>query len=148
MRRVTLRMPVRMLNDLDRLVERDVYPNRSEAIRGACRRLEGVCEPPRVVTDGGVDVDRWLDELGDWSEDDPDVLLWAGHPKEPVIADVDGELRVFHSGLVYPWPVETDHVREFLDENGEPTVVSLSTQHDRFEKHMFEWDHPDDSEDE
>lgn len=39
MRRVTLRVPHRQVEDLDTMVENDEFPNRSEAIRTAIREL-------------------------------------------------------------------------------------------------------------
>lgn len=37
MERVTLRMPKQMVNKLEDMVEEGHYPNRSEAVRDACR---------------------------------------------------------------------------------------------------------------
>lgn len=39
MERVSLRMPTAQLEELDQLVEAGEYPNRSEAIRAAVRKL-------------------------------------------------------------------------------------------------------------
>ncbi|AEH39491.1 ribbon-helix-helix domain-containing protein [Halopiger xanaduensis] len=41
MDRVSFRVPDRQLEDLDALVDRGRYPNRSEAIRAAVRQLVG-----------------------------------------------------------------------------------------------------------
>lgn len=84
-------------------------------------------------------VERWKACLGDWSEDDPDVLAWPWKDKEPVVADVDGQLKQFHSGLLYPWEMDDEELAETIDELGEPSVMSLSKHWDRFDKEMFEW---------
>lgn len=39
MERCTIRLPERQLDDVDRLVDRGEYPNRSEAIRAAVRDM-------------------------------------------------------------------------------------------------------------
>lgn len=59
MERVTVRVPRAMLSDVEALVERGTYPNRSEAIRRAMAELDGVEDRAvpsrRVVADGGSD---------------------------------------------------------------------------------------------
>lgn len=47
--RVTVRVPPRMVEDLDNSVENGIYSSRSEAIRDGIRRLPGVCEPVSEV---------------------------------------------------------------------------------------------------
>lgn len=85
-----------------------------------------------------------MERLGDWDEDDPEVLAWPWKDKEPVVADVDGQLRMYHTSLLFPWPLDEAGLLETLEALGEPSVVRLSTQEHRFDKGMFE-DMPDDA---
>lgn len=59
MERVTVRIPTGMLDDVEQLVERGEFVNRSEAIRDALRGLDGVRDhrtPRRLyVSDGGAE---------------------------------------------------------------------------------------------
>jgi antitoxin ParD1/3/4 len=55
MERVTIRLDSDVLSDVEELVERGEYPNRSEVIRDALRELDGVEDPrelQRVMADG------------------------------------------------------------------------------------------------
>lgn len=85
-------------------------------------------------------VDRWEQAMGDWSEEDPDALAWPHKDKQPVVADVEGELRMFHDGLLYPHIMHDGELADLLGDLGEPSVMSLSKFEDRFEKGMFEWE--------
>lgn len=83
----------------------------------------------------------WMNRLGDWSEEDPDVLALPGE-KAPVVADVNGDLRVLHSGLVYARRVEHDEIRQHIEEHRadprSPRVASLSEFSHRFDRSGFE----------
>lgn len=89
-------------------------------------------------------VDDALERIdGQWDEDDPEVLRLPGE-REPVVADVDGELRTLHNGLIYAAPLEREGIVEYCEEQGEtPTVEDLSEFTHRFDKKHFEELHPD-----
>lgn len=56
MERVTLRVPKQQVEEVEAMVERGEYPNRSEAIRAGIRMLvddRGESRRRRVKTDGG-----------------------------------------------------------------------------------------------
>ncbi|MDY6778942.1 MAG: hypothetical protein SV760_00010 [Halobacteria archaeon] len=86
-------------------------------------------------------VDRLVDRLeGTWSDDDPTVLAIATE-KEPVVADVDGDLLTIHDGLVGPIETSRDELRAFLEEAGDVVVrlETLSDHEHRFDPDIFEW---------
>lgn len=58
--RVTVRMPEEQLEDIDRLVDKGVYPNRSEAIRDGVREITGAVEstPEYLTQDSDTTADR------------------------------------------------------------------------------------------
>lgn len=92
------------------------------------------------------DVEHYRERIrGEWDEDDPDVLLLGGEG-EPVVADVDGELRTLSSKLLYAYPTAPDDLEAAIDRRGEPDVVPLSSQSHRFDREAFETLHPDDRE--
>lgn len=98
----------------------------------------------RAETDGGgcsdaEDFERLIERIhGQWNTPDPDVLA-IDHPKEPVVADVDGDLRLYHGGLVAPISTSLGEVAWHVSEYG-GRVESLSDHADRFDKDLFEWE--------
>ena len=69
MKRLTTRIERDNLSDVDDLVERGVYPNRSEAIRAALRDL---------VRSHRVHQDRLVPDGGQTLETDPSDVDWLG----------------------------------------------------------------------
>jgi hypothetical protein len=79
-----------------------------------------------------------LEEIADtWDREDPRVLLFDDEDRS-CVADVDGELRLLSSGLVYARRLEETDVRVAADRHGLPEVVPLSAERHRFEKRHFE----------
>ncbi|QGN05871.1 hypothetical protein Hrd1104_00235 [Halorhabdus sp. CBA1104] len=86
----------------------------------------------------GDAVAELLDKIADtWDQDDPRVLLFEDENRS-CVADVDGELRLLSSGLVYARRLEETDVRVAADRHGIPEVVPLSAERHRFEKRHFE----------
>jgi len=83
-------------------------------------------------------VDEYLDKIrGTWKDDDPDTLTF-GYGSDPVIADVDGGLRVLSSNLIYPRRIDREAVIEAINKGGEPRVEPLSAHTNRFDREDFE----------
>jgi Arc/MetJ-type ribon-helix-helix transcriptional regulator len=124
--RVTFRVPESVLDDVDSLVERGEYRNRSEAFRDALQELDGVGEPPErpspaeqrsraVRTDGGATVST---STGEWGPFAPEMGgdafgRWWSRVEE--IVSVDWK-QVFPPGM------------SELDATGFYVRVSLDTQ--------------------
>jgi len=83
---------------------------------------------------------HWKDQLGDWDEDDPATLAWYHKKYEPVIAKVDGTLKLYSSGLVMPISLDMDEFVGTLQELGEPRIEPLSANTHRFNREMWEWE--------
>jgi len=84
-------------------------------------------------------VENLVDQIRDtWTSSDPLVLAFEDDESNPIVADVDGELRVLSSALVYPREVDHEDVREALDRHGRPAVDHLSDHSDRFDREAFE----------
>lgn len=116
----------------------------------AHRRIRSTEDAPTsgdVATDGGKELDRDVDALVDeiretWSLDDPKVLA-ADTEKNLVVADVDGELKAYHSGLVYPVETDVDALDAFLDSidgDVDVRVERLSDHEARFTREQFEYE--------
>jgi len=97
-----------------------------------------------ALPDGGEVADRdvvenLVDQIrGTWDDDDPLVMAFEDGESNPVVADVDGELRVLSSSIVFPREVDHEDVREALDRHGRPSVDHLSEHSDRFDRGTFE----------
>ena len=100
---------------------------------------------PVAIADGGRTVEeameRLLEPIRDtWATSDPKVLAFEDGETNPVLADVDGELRVLSSNLVYPREVDLEDVREATERHGRPSVEHLSDHEARFDREAFEDD--------
>lgn len=83
-------------------------------------------------------VDAKLEQLDDLDEaDDPTVLIQDGADGKPVVAKVDGELRMLSMRLVHARRVDVEDVEAAWDRHGEPRLVDLSTQSFRFDAQDF-----------
>jgi len=98
------------------------------------------------MPDLDVDLASKIDEIrGTWSLDDPKVVA-ADTEKRLVVADVDGDLKAYHSGLVYPVDTDVDTLEGFLasieEEQGDVDVrvERLSDHEARFTREQFEYE--------
>src|SRR6056297_1714205 len=93
-------------------------------------------------------IDERIELIRDtWSDEDPKVLAFdAPEAGDPVVADVDGELRFLSEQLVLPAATDADEIRAAADEYGRPRVAPLSAFDERFGRAHFEWNQPDRSE--
>lgn len=106
-------------------------------------------------------VDAALETIEEsWRLEDPYVIHLGGGDRDPVVAVVEGEevepwneLRVLHSGLVYPAAIDRDDIREYLRDTYEPAdlanppeseppprIARLSEFSHRFDRDDFEED--------
>lgn len=80
-----------------------------------------------------------LAQLDDFDGDveDPNVLVQRGAEGTPVVARVDGELRMMSGLVVYSRAVDVEDVRAAWDRHGEPEIVPFSTQSHRIRRGSF-----------
>lgn len=84
------------------------------------------------------DVQKKLDQLDDLDDaDDPTVLIQDGADGKPVVATVDGELRMLSTRVLYARRVDVEDISAAWDRHGEPRLVDLSTQSFRFDAEDF-----------
>lgn len=93
-----------------------------------------------IATDGGESIDDRLERIrGTWNDDDPLVLAFQDDDAgDPVVADVDGELRFLSSRLIYPRETGEGELTDAVDRHGLPEVTPLSEHEDRFDAGDFE----------
>lgn len=78
-----------------------------------------------------------------WAGDGETQVLALPGPKDPVVAVVDGDPRVLHSGRVYAASVTAEEIREWCaSRDGAARVAPLSEFGARFDRGHFEDRHP------